>query len=282
MKYFLVLCTALLSTVKVTCQGRFAKSGVKSTADSVFFNALIFGTAALFFSHGLIFLTPSVLGYAVIYALFTAAFQITYTLALSCGNVSLAVMFANFGTVLPVIASCALGERPSPLRILGITLTMCSLIIVAKPSGGGSGMRTFVLSVTAMLFNGTALTVQKLYTAAKISDNNSAFVACAYVFSALFCLGVYFIMRCRGRRKTFSLGKKPLLWGAASGLALGTFLTVHTFAAGMVEGSFLYPAHSGLSILTSTLSGILLFHDKLSKRQTVSFLLGIAAIILMN
>lgn len=282
MKYILVLCTALLSTMKVSSQGAFAKSGVKNAVDSIFFNILIFGTAAIIFSPGLRLLTPSILGYAVIYALCTVTFQITYTLALSSGNVSLAVMFANFGTLIPVLASCIMGERPPITRIIGIILTLCSLIIVAKPSQGSASRRAFVLSVAAMLCNGAGLTVQKLYASAGLSKDSSVFVACAYAFAALFCAIAYAALRLRGRKKSYSLGKRPIICAAAAGISLGAFLMLHTYAAGIVDGSFLYPAHAGCAILMSTLSGIIFFRDKLNKRQTVSFFLGLAAIILMN
>jgi len=281
-KYLLVLCTALLSTAKVTCQGRFAKSGIKTAADSVLFNIIIFGTAALFFSPGLIYLTPPILCYAAIYAACTVAFQITYTMALSSGNVSLAVMFANFGTVIPVLVSCALGESPPFSRIIGITLIICSLIIVAKPSPRKSSGTAFFLSIAAMVLNGAGLTVQKLYASAQFSENSTVFTACAYAFAAIFCAAFYLVCRLYGMKKTFRIGKRPILWAAASGLALGCFFTLHTYAAGIVDGSFLYPSHSCSAILLSTVSGVIIFRDRLTKRQSLSFALGVVAIILMN
>ncbi len=281
MKYLIILCTALLSTMKVACQSAFAKSGVKSAADSIFFNGLIFGTAAIFFSPSIASLTPGILVYAVLYAVCTVTFQITYTLALSGGNVSLAVMFANFGTLIPVLVSCALGERPSVARIVGILLTVCSLVIVVKPSGSTS-RKAFGFSIAAMLCNGAGLTVQKLFARARLSSNSASFVASAYACAAIFCGIVYLVMILRGKHKTFTLGKRPIICAAASGLSLGAFLTLHTYAAGIIDGSFLYPAHAGGAILLSTLAGVIFFRDKLTKRQMISFVLGLAAIVLMN
>lgn len=59
-------------------------------------------------------------------------------------------------------------------------------------------------------------------------------------------------------------------------------ITYNTYAAGIIDGSFLYPAHAGGAILLSTLAGIIFFRDKLTKRQMLSFVLGIVAIVLMN
>ena len=45
---------------------------------------------------------------------------------------------------------------------------------------------------------------------------------------------------------------------------------------------FHYPAHSGGAILLSALAGVLIFHDKLSRRQIAVCVLGLLAIVLMN
>ncbi len=282
MKYLLVLCTALLSTAKVSCQSAFAKKGVHTVADSIFFNAMIFIAAAIFFSPGLASLSYAVIPYAALYAACTVAFQITYTLALSSGNVSVAVMFANFGTLIPVLVSCALGERPSVTRIIGISLTVCSLVIMAKPSRGATSKKAILLSLAAMLLNGSGLTVQKLFARSGFTGGSTVFTAMAYAFAAIFCGTVYIILAANKNKRTFPLGVRPIAYAAAAGLSLGAFFTIHTYAAGVLDGSFLYPAHSGGAIILSTLAGVIIFRDKLTRRQIVSFILGIAAIILMN
>ena len=282
MKYLIILCTAFLSTAKVSCQSAFAKKGVKTAADSIFFNAMIFTAAALFFSPGLASLTPMVIPYAALYAACTVAFQVTYTLALSNGNVSIAVMFANFGTLIPVLVSLTLGECPSAVRLIGISLTVCSLVIMAKPSRGGISKRALATSLAAMLLNGSGLTVQKLFARSGFTGGSYVFTAAAYSFAAVFCAVVYIVLTMAKKRRTFSLGVRPIVCAAAAGLSLGAFFTVHTYAAGIIDGSFLYPAHSGGAILLSTLAGILLFRDKLTRRQMISFMLGLVAIVLMN
>jgi multidrug transporter EmrE-like cation transporter len=50
----------------------------------------------------------------------------------------------------------------------------------------------------------------------------------------------------------------------------------------MVDGTYFFPVYSGGAIVLSTLLGVIMFKDKISKNQVVGIILGIASIVLMN
>ena len=68
MKYLIVFGTASLSAMKMSCQSAFGKKGVKTNADGVFFNMLIFLSAALLFLPYLFSAKPIVFLYGAVYA----------------------------------------------------------------------------------------------------------------------------------------------------------------------------------------------------------------------
>ena len=190
-------------------------------------------------------------------------------------------MFANFGMFVPILVSCVLyDDRPSALRIIGIGLTVVSFIVTVKRGSGKKEKRYLLFAFLAMLLNGLSLSVQKL--AGKQGIGGLSFVAASYLCCALLSLGVYSVLALRGHRKTFAVTARPLVCALGAGCALAIYLAVNTYAAGVIDGSFHYPAHSGGSILLSTLVGVLLFKDKLSRRQIIACTLGILAIVLMN
>jgi drug/metabolite transporter (DMT)-like permease len=281
MKYLLVLTTASLATAKMSFQSAFAKKGVRTGTDGVFFNMLIFFAAAMLFFPYLFAASGAVLLCGAIYAACNVAFQLTYTRALSEGNVSIAVMFANFGMLVPILVSCVFyGDRPSALRLFGIALTVLSFVVTVKPGSGKKERRYLLFALLAMLLNGLSLSVQKL--AGKQGIGGLSFVAASYLCCALLSLFVYAICALRGRRKTFKVTKRPVLFAALAGCSLAIYLAVNTYAAGVIDGSFHYPAHSGGAILLSTLAGVLIFHDRLSRRQVLACAIGLTAIVLMN
>ena len=283
MKYLIVFTTALLATMKVSFQSSFAKKGVRTGADSVFFNMLIFAAAALPFFPYLFTAPAPVFLFAGLLAVCNVTFQLTYTRALSEGSVSVAVMFANFGMLVPIVLSCILyGDRPSVLRIVGIALTVLAFLVTVKRGANKGEKRYLFFALLTMLMNGAGLAVQKIYGKQNIGAESFSFVAATYLFCALLSAGVYVVFALRGKKKTFAVTKHPLLAAAFAGGSLACFLALNTYAAGVIDGSFHYPAHSGGAILLSTASGVILFHDKLSVRQIAACVLGLAAIVLMN
>ena len=283
MKYLIVFGTASLATLKMSCQSAFAKKGVHTAADGVFFNMLIFLSAALLFLPYLFSAKPIVFLYGMAYSVCNVSFQLFYMRALSAGNVSVAVMFANFGMLVPIALSCVLyGDRPSALRIVGILLTALAFLVTVKRGAGKSERAYLAFALLSMLMNGASLSVQKLYGKAGIGGGSFSFVAVSYLCCALLSAAVYAVLALHGQKKTFRVTKFPIFAAMGAGAALACYLALNTYAARVIDGSFHYPAHSGGAILLSTLAGVLLFRDKLSRRQIAACTLGLVAIVLMN
>ena len=282
MDYLIIFGICLLATMKMSFQSSFAKKGVRTTSDSIFFISLIFAFSSLIFLPHIIYITPQILAYAVIYAVSSVAFQLIYTRALSEGNVSIAVMFVNFAMLIPVAISCTVfGERPSVFRIIGIALTVCAFLVTVKPEGNTTKRQLF-FCVLAMLANGVVSATQKFFGASEYSDRNYTFVSTAYLIAAIISVAVYAILAKSGHKRTFKMSRRPVLAALAAGVSLGLFLALNTYAVSTIDGTLLFPAHSGGTIVLSTVSGLLFFHDKLTVRQAASLALGTVAIVLMS
>lgn len=282
MKYLLVLLTSTLSAAKVTFQGFAAKKEGKTLQNSMFFCMLMFLSAALLFSPYLRQASPIVMRFAAVYALCNVSFQVIYISALSRGNVSVAVMFANFGMVVPTAVSFVLfKDIPSPTRTFGILLTGAAFALTLKQGAETKrGYRLFVL--LAFIANGCSLSVQKLFGKACANESILSFVSMSYMISAVLCAaGLALIMLCSPKSNPISL-KTVIPAAIGAGVSLGLYLAVNTYAGRMSDGSFHYPAHSVTTMLLSALTGILIFREKASKQQIIAYILGIIAIILMN
>jgi len=268
--------------MKVSFQSLLAKRGTLTANDNVFLNMLIFLAAALLFSPYLFAASAVVWLYAAAYALCNVVFQIAYTCALSRGNVSTTVMFANFGMVMPIAVSClAYGDSPSTLRMIGICLIACVFILNTQQDRSRK-RGYFIFVIVAMLANGAGLSVQKLFVYFDNGDRVLQFVSASYLLGALLCGMVCFLPPSGGKKRTVLFDRRTLFAALGAGISLALFLALNTYAAGIIDGSFHYPAHSGCAILLSTLSGVLLFKDRLSQQQWVACILGGMGIILMN
>jgi drug/metabolite transporter (DMT)-like permease len=281
MKYLIVLGLCALATLKVTTQGVFAKKKVKTLADATLFNGLIFFFAALIFSVQAFGAPIEVWLYGTVFGVLCVVFQITYTKALAQGNVSLSVLLVNLGTVFPILVSFfVFDEELSVMRVIGISLTLATFFIVTDMKK--CRLRGVLPAFFAMIANGALGITQKLFGESQLSAWRAAFVSRAYIVASATSLVVYLVIMRFG--KGISIAKNPsiLAYSAATGIILALFQFFNTYAVSTVDGTFLFPAYSGGCIVLSTVTGVLLFKDRLSARQTIGVTFGILALIFMN
>lgn len=284
MKYLLVFICCLLATAKVTTQSAFSKKNVKNFPDVVFFIALTFTISALLFSPDLIGCSPIVWVYGAAFGLSSMLFQLTYTRALSMGNVSVTVMLANLAMIFNVVLSVVVFHDPlSPARIIGILLTIAVFIINTDFKTTDKVQKSwFALALIALVSSGIAGCTQKIFGELGPADETRAFVSSSYLIGAVVTFLVYLILHCRNKRKTYKTGLPVFLYALGVGGFLAIFQTAYQYSITVVPGTFLFPTYSGGCIIMSTLTGIVLFKDKLKTRQLIGVLLGIVAVVLMN
>ena len=130
MDFLIILLLCALATSKVTLQSRFGKKNLTTVSDNVLFNAVVFFTAALLFCVDIPKASIQTQIFALIFAVLTVVFQLSYTKALSLGNVSLTVMAVNLSMLFPSLVSVIFyNESLTPSRIIGIILTVLSFTL---------------------------------------------------------------------------------------------------------------------------------------------------------
>jgi uncharacterized membrane protein len=163
---FLVIATLCsLATAKVSLQSHFSKKNLITSSDALFFNALIFLTSSILFLSNIPGTSVQIWLYSFSFALFTVTFQLSYTKALSIGNVSLTVMLVNLSMLFPVTVSAVIYQEPlSFTRLLGILLTVISFVFcIELKSKKSISWRWFLFSSLAMLSNGGIAITQKAF-----------------------------------------------------------------------------------------------------------------------
>ena len=284
MSYLIVFALCLLATSKVSLQSTFAKKNRTTDRDTVLFNGLVFFTAAVLFSPYIFSASSVTWGFSALFAVFTVTFQLSYTKALSLGNVSVTVMMVNLSMLFPIVVSAVVyQETVSLIQFIGILLTVVSFILCAETTSKKSlSGRWFSLSLAALFSNAGIGITQKIFTQRANGTDKESFVACSYAAAFLLTLTVYILMR---KAKTDrAIFKKPSLYvlSLSVGVVLAVFQWLNTYAIATIDGTFLFPTYSGGSILLSTLAGIVLFKDAITTRQAASIAVGVAAVVLMN
>lgn len=288
MDYLLIVLLAFMATTKVTVQSFASKRFLKSHTDMIFYNTGVFLVASLLFLYNAIGCSYQVWLFAMAIAVVTVSFQLFYTEALSIGNVSLSVMMANFSMVMPLAVSFIFYNEPLSIwRIIGVALTIVAIVLVANVKGGNAGgKKWFVFSVLAALSSGAITIVQKIFNMSAFAAERGALVSAGYAGAFLISAIIYLCsVRSNKKKGLIIKEKRPIklyVCICMVGIVLSVFQWLYNYSLTVIDGTFFFPTYSGVSIILSTVSGVLLFKDKLNKKQVIGIIIGIVAIVLMS
>lgn len=284
MKYLIVAGLCTLATAKVTVQGAYAKKNIKTVSDATLFNGLIFTFAALLFLGQAIYGDGEIWLFSMLFGSLSVVFQICYSKALSIGNISIIALIVNLSMFIPIAVSVfAFKEGLSVARMIGILLTLVTFFVVTDVGKAKKkySLKWILLAMVAMFANGALGVIQKLFGESEWSAQSGAFVSRSYIVAAVVSMIAYLLLK---RKETVS--RKPphiiFAFAAATGIILAVFQLFNTYAITNVNGTFLFPVYSGGCIILSTISGLLIFKERLNARQTIGIVIGVVALILMN
>ncbi|MBQ2735304.1 MAG: EamA family transporter, partial [Clostridia bacterium] len=197
---FLLICAlVVLAVLKVTLQGAASRRHIRTTADSVLFNAQLFAVIAIVMTimfgaelpswQGLLLVLASALG--------TFLFQVSYALALQCGPVSLSVLIVNFNVLLTTTFSVIVYKDQVYLsHLIGIAFLIVSLMLSIKKEENAKAINGKWLALLAAALIGTAAgtiitqVFTKSFSTGAKQDNG--FVILVYVAASLAAFALYF------------------------------------------------------------------------------------------
>lgn len=292
LQFILIVLVALFSCTKVTLQSFAGRAHIRSLRDSLYFNFLffVFVSLSLFLFFPMAKPTKWMVLSGLVMSITTVIYQVFYSIALTKGPVSLAAMIVNFNTLVTTVLSIVVFREKVYLSyILGIILFLVSIILSKKDENADNKAKNgfwFLLTVITMLSCGIGSFLQKLYAVnigAKIENSTNTFLLFMYIFSAVFAYLIYLIAgKKHSEKRCFSLKSTAPLFAFLMGICLAVFQKLNIECMKSLDGSFYFPTYAGVQSLLVCILGILVFRDKLSKRQFAGILFGIFSIILMN
>ena len=253
-----------------------------------------FGVQALIFAFGsvvLIFVNIfDFQGFSAFTALSALAYGIMligaqwfYTLALTMGKTAICATIYSFGFVVPTLSGRIFwDESLSFFAVLGIITVFPALVISGmgkskKESETESKKYIFYL-IIAMLCSGGIGIVQKIHQKSEYANQKSTVILCAFLLGLAVSL-IFFFTAKKGERQ---INSKTVRICGFVGTIYSICNLLNTYLAGVLDSAIFFPAINIGAIVISMLLGIIIYKEKLTKKDIVVLCLGAIAIALVN
>lgn len=292
LQFLLIFVMSLLGSAKVLIQGRCSRNYLSGVSDCIAYNGIFFVatalTVALLFPIGS-FDLKTVL-WASLAGVAALMYQVFYTLALRSGPVSLTVMLCNLNIFLPV-CFCIIVYHDTiyVTHLIGIVFMILTLVFSRSSKSGEeekkASAKWIVFLVLAFLATGLGTTIQRYFVVSVCEGDSGAsvtYLLVLYIVGALLSLPVFLVLKGKEEEKAPVKWKPFLVYGALTGIVLAVFQRLNMYVTSVADGTFMLPTYSGLQTVMMTLLGVIIFRDKLSKRQLLGVAFGIACVICMN
>lgn len=227
---------------------------------------------------------------------YSIGFAISYCLALvssfnaiKFGSLSLTSLIGNYSLIIPAFYGILfMGEPTSIYLYFGLAALMISLFLVNyKPSKKVSGEtkkkstdpRWFLFVGLSFAGNGVCSTVQNVQQRIFAGQYKNEMMITALSIVVLILVCIVFLTE---RKTALPSVKSGGILMAVNGVFNGVVNLFVMLCSTIMNASVMFPIVSAGGIICTALVSIFFYKEKLTKVQYVGFVLGIAAIVLLN
>lgn len=223
--------------------------------------------------------------FGILYGVMLAAFLLFKMLAMSTGPISLTTLIGCCSLIIPTLLGTVIWKEDfTVLQFIGLIGLLISLFLGVSPKketrkfSGKWLLFSFLFFISA----GMSSLVFKIHQTSpvKAKIDSMMFVAATVSFILLIVFG--FSYNKVKKLPKPSVNKKLIKFILACGLVSCLYNRVNIVLSGVLPSIVFFPIFNGAVILCSSISGILIFKEKIKLPQIISLIGGTASIILLS
>lgn len=274
------LILAIVSSMLVSVTMRLSERRVKNNISMLAVNyAMCTMMSALFAGTADFFPQMEGIGFAGLLGVISGAMYLGSFLLLqwniSVNGVVLPATFMKLGVLVPTVLSIVLfGEAPRILQVLGMAGAVCAILLIGMDKGAGRAKSSAGL-VALLLGGGLTDMMSKFYEEWGLPAAENHYLLYTFAVALVLCAA---LALARGQRLTLPDAGFGLLIGVPNYFS-ARFLLLSLSSIPAVAA---YPTYSVGTIVLVTLMGVLLFSERLSRRQRVAMAIILASLVLLN
>ena len=190
-------------------------------------------------------------------------------------GVVLSSIFMKLGILVSMLISVLwFREMPTGLQTVGFVLAVAAIVIINYTKGTALTRSSWVL-LLMLCMSGMGDVMSKVYEVYGDPGFQNLFLMFTFLAALILCLGLMVYKKER-------LGMQELMFGLLLGVPNFLCSLFILKALGTIPGVIVFPTYSVATILVVALAGLLVFREKLSKKQLIGAALICVALALLN
>ena len=287
MGYLLILINQAAHQVEGMLVRRYGK---KHGAGGLFFNAIICLFAMIFFvltDKGGFYFPKELWLYGFVSCLMFAAGFYSMYLALQLGSYAISRLISSFSGVFAIVYGLVFLKEPAGvMTYIAFILVFASVFLMNYKTGGkedgeekGFSVKWLICVLVALVSNGMIAVLSRMQQLRfeNACDNEFMMLSLGGAFAALMLIG---LVTERGKLK--QILKYGMLYGGIAGLMNGAANLVNLATYLFLPISVVTPIRTGLGIVTNFVISVLVYKEKFTRRQLVSAVIGVLALVLLK
>jgi len=271
---------------------RFGKAMMRNISDSLLYNIFCLLTSAILLAalmRPYVLPSPYTLFLGVLFGIITISGQLSATLALARGPMSITMLIASCAMLIPAVSGAVFwNESIGIFQLAGLFLMVVSLFLCTYIKSNEKQKKAnflwLILSFIAFLSSGIIGVLQKIHQSSIHKNELDIFLVTAFFTASLLLTVIFLIQKPKNNYKKFSLMLRPsfFVMSALAGLAIGGMNKINMYLSGVLPSILFFPVYNGGCVLLSAVTSVVVFKEKLTLTQKFGLLSGALAIALLG
>lgn len=226
----------------------------------------------------------------IIFGAITALQGFSNISALGCGPMSYTQVIVSFSTLITALSGVLFfHESLGWAQIVGIVLMLASFALATerKADEKRANLKWLILCLISFAATGGIGIMQKVHQSSAHRGELNAFLIIAFVVSTALSTLFSFVLKSReNKTREKNEKKRKQAWHLLAvmlicGVCVAANNKFNLYLSGVMDSAVFFPIVNGGGLVLSTLAALVLFRERLSKKQWVGVALGILSVVFL-
>ena len=279
----MVISQILLSVSSMVLQNclfnKVCKKELKTSESVYMFNSLVFTVCAVLFGIGLIggHVSLFTILFGVLFGIITALANLYKMLSLGAGPMHITLLITTSSMIIPTMSGVFFGETFSIPKLIAVFVLIFFIYIsLEKSESAPINKKWFLFCAVAFVLQGSIGVLQKIHQNSVYKSEINGLLFVSFVCSLIFS-------RIKASKATvkFNFNKKMLFLSIVCGVCAYTMNFINLKLSGLLPSQLFFPFVNGSAIVLSSIMSVVIFKEKISRKQAVGLCGGILSLIVI-